>query len=147
MNKNHLLLSFALLVVGCTSSADKPMKLPNDAVQRLEQFKVKPKFEKDTISMYLGLAVPNLKPTLTGLVNQVADDFIQIVKSAPAEKTFQQAIATGLGRLSPYELSLDTEDRERICVYFQDMMDIVGLESSGGQLNKWMYGFDPSKRK
>jgi hypothetical protein len=23
-------------------------------------------------------------------------------------------------------------------------MDIVGLESSGGRLNEWMYGFDPT---
>ena len=147
MKKNQLLLAFTLLVAACTSSADKPMRVPDDAVQRLENFKVKPKFERDTISMYLGLAVPNLKPALTGLLNQVADDFIQIVKSAPAERTFQQAIATGLARFSPHERALDTEDRERVCMYLQDVMDIVGLESSGGQLNKWMYGFDPSKRK
>ncbi|NOU62328.1 DUF4844 domain-containing protein, partial [Marinifilum caeruleilacunae] len=37
------------------------------------------------------------------------------------------------------------EDRERICCYFEELMDIVGLESSDGQLNDFMYGFNPSE--
>ena len=42
---------------------------------------------------------------------------------------------------------LDTEDRERICHYYEELMNIVGLESSGGHLNNFMYGFDPAKIK
>ena len=40
---------------------------------------------------------------------------------------------------------LDTENRERVCSYFEELMDIVGLKSSNGQLNKFMYGFEPEK--
>ena len=42
------------------------------------------------------------------------------------------------------ELGYDSEDRERILLYFQEIMDIVGLESSNGQLNNFYYGFDPN---
>jgi hypothetical protein len=56
-----------------------------------------------------------------------------------------EAIKTGLSRFSDVYLDLDTEDRERVCVYFEELMDIVGLESSNGQLNMFMYGFDPTK--
>ena len=42
-------------------------------------------------------------------------------------------------------MDLDTEDRERVCSYFEELMNIVKLESSEGQLNKFMYGFDPSE--
>ena len=37
----------------------------------------------------------------------------------------------------------DTEDRERVCHYFEELMSLVGLESSGEILNTVMYGFNP----
>ena len=43
-------------------------------------------------------------------------------------------------------MELDTEDREKICNYIEELMDIVHLESSNGQLNKFMYGFDPKSK-
>jgi len=33
-----------------------------------------------------------------------------------------------------------TEDREQLLRYLEDIMDIVGIASSDGLLNKWMYG-------
>ena len=54
-------------------------------------------------------------------------------------------LSLGLERFSDIYLELDTEDRERICTYFEELMDIVGLESSGGYLNDFMYGFDPTE--
>jgi hypothetical protein len=35
---------------------------------------------------------------------------------------------------------IDTEDREQLLRYLEDIMDIVGIASSDGLLNKWMYG-------
>jgi hypothetical protein len=58
---------------------------------------------------------------------------------------YQNAIKIGLDRFSDLYLKLDTEDRERVCSYFEELMDIVGLESSGGHLNDFMYGFNPTK--
>lgn len=34
----------------------------------------------------------------------------------------------------------DTEDRERVLSYFEDIMDAVGMESSDGTLNRLLYG-------
>lgn len=51
----------------------------------------------------------------------------------------------GLDRFSDIYIDLDTEDRERVCSYFEGLMDIVELESSWGQLNNFMYGFDPTE--
>ena len=42
---------------------------------------------------------------------------------------------------------VDTEDRERICLYYEELMNMVGLESSAGLLNKFLYGFDPNSLK
>ncbi|HAK29637.1 MAG TPA: hypothetical protein DCO90_10465 [Sphingobacterium sp.] len=37
---------------------------------------------------------------------------------------------------------MDTEDREKLCAYFEDILDGIDLESSGGVINRWLYGFD-----
>ncbi|MGQ0711711.1 MAG: DUF4844 domain-containing protein [Rhodoferax sp.] len=40
---------------------------------------------------------------------------------------------------------LDTEDRQRCLGYFEELMDIFGVQSSDGLLNRLMYGFDPQQ--
>ncbi|WP_232732592.1 DUF4844 domain-containing protein [Cellulophaga sp. RHA19] len=45
------------------------------------------------------------------------------------------------------ELGYDSEDRERILLYFQEIMDIVGLQSSKGKLNNFYYGFELNELK
>jgi hypothetical protein len=35
---------------------------------------------------------------------------------------------------------VDTEDREQFLRYLEEIMDILGIESSDGLLNRWMYG-------
>jgi hypothetical protein len=142
--KISLLIIFLLL--SCEQILDKEMTIESQAINNLEAFKTKSKFEPDTIRMfYPGVADPALKPTLTELINKAADDFIEVAKDKePTENKFQQKISVGLSRFTPLYLELDTEDRERVCTYFEELMDIVGLESSGGRLNEWMYGFDPT---
>ncbi|HBI02132.1 DUF4844 domain-containing protein, partial [uncultured Flavobacterium sp.] len=75
----------------------------------------------------------------------VALDFKSVAESKkPTDKEYQEKIRIGLLRFKDIYLDLDTEDREQVCVYFEELMDIVGLESSNGQLNKFLYGFDPN---
>ncbi|ELJ8549638.1 DUF4844 domain-containing protein [Vibrio cholerae] len=33
---------------------------------------------------------------------------------------------------------------DRSLSYMEEIMDIYGIESSGGRLNTWRYGFDPA---
>jgi hypothetical protein len=74
-----------------------------------------------------------------------SDDFKKIAESNhPTNQDYQNAIKKGLQRFSQIYLEIDTENRERICSYFEELMDIVGLESSNGQLNDFMYDFDPT---
>ncbi|WP_434279585.1 DUF4844 domain-containing protein [Acinetobacter sp. CE-15] len=43
-----------------------------------------------------------------------------------------------LNQIDPY--SLDTDDREQVAVSYEKFLDIIGLESSDGILNTWVYG-------
>lgn len=77
------------------------------------------------------------------LINNIAQDFITIVANKKGDKEFQLAIKDGLKRFDDSGVILDSEDGDIICNSIEDLMDIVGLESSGGYLNTWRYGFDP----
>lgn len=114
---------------------------------KFEEFKSKEKFVQDNTLFYPGIGDPTLKPILTEKINLVADDFKMLADRGTAtDKDYQNAIKNGLDRFADIYINLDTEDRERVCHYFEELMDIVGLESSGGHLNDFMYGFDPTKK-
>ena len=113
---------------------------------KFEDFKNKEKFVQDDKLFYPGIGDLTLKPILTKKINLAGEDFKTIAnKGTVSDKEYQAVIKDGLGRFAELYLQLDTEDRERICSYFEELMDIVGLESSDGHLNNFMYGFDPSK--
>ena len=112
---------------------------------KFEAFKNKEKFLQDDKLFYPGLSDPSLRPVLTEKINLVADDFKKLAeKGAATDEAYQNAIQIGLDRFSDLYVQLDTEDRERVCSYMEELMDIVGLESSGGHLNNFMFGFDPN---
>lgn len=115
-------------------------------MKKFEEFKSKEKFIEDDKLFYPGIGDPKLKPILTEKINLSANDFKELAnKETATDKEYQDAIKKGLDRFAEIYLDLDTEDRERICGYYEELMDIVGLENSGGHLNNFMYGFDPSK--
>lgn len=117
-------------------------------MKKFDEFKSKEKFLQDDKLFYPGIGDPSLKLILTEKINLAADDFKRLAdKENTTDKEYQNAIKIGLDRFADLYLQLDTEDRERVCSYFEELMDIVGLESSDGHLNEFMYGFDPTKNK
>ena len=121
------------------------MRTDPAVVKELEDFIASGKFKADEMLHYQGLGAEHLKTTLTDTVNEAARDFIRIVQCDPSETKFQDQIAIALRRFDPFVHELDTDDHDRVCLYFEELMDIVGLESSGGHLMSWRYGFEPDK--
>ena len=122
------------------------MKTPENANEKFSEFIAKKKFVKQPYpNFYPGIADEKMRPIFTEKINKVATDFKNVAESEkPTDKKYQEKIGIGLSRFADIYMELDTEDRERVCTYFEELMDIVGLESSNGQLNKFMYGFDPN---
>lgn len=149
---NHIkmtkFLQIIIIILTLTSCGQGQMKTPENAMDKFDEFKKKEKFIEDKTLFYPGIGDPKMRPILTEKINQAAYDFQNVAESDnPTDKKYQEKIEKGLERFSDIYLELDTEDRERICSYFEELMDIVGLESSGGHLNNFMYGFDPNKLK
>ena len=120
------------------------MKTPENTNEKFAEFIAKKKFYAENHSP--NISDEKLRPILTEKINEVATDFKLISESKnPTDKKYQEAIGIGLLKFPEMELGYDSEDRERILLYFQEIMDIVELESSNGQLNNFYYGFDPNK--
>ena len=117
------------------------MKTPKNADEKFAKFITKKKFVEE--NFYPGIADEKMLPVFTEKINQIASDFKTVAQSEkPTDKNYQEKIRIGLSRIADIYLELDTEDRERVCTYIEELIDIVELESSNGQLNKFMYGFD-----
>ncbi|WMN10847.1 DUF4844 domain-containing protein [Marivirga salinae] len=130
-----------------TSCGQDQVKTPENALTEFEEFKLKEKFIEDNRLNYPGIADPKLKPILTKKINLSANDFKKLAdKGTATEKQYQDAIKKGLDRFAEIYLEIDTEDRERVCIYYEELMNIVRLESSDGHLNNFMYGFDPTTK-
>lgn len=131
-----------VLILTILSCGQGKMNTPQNVSIKFEAFKNKEKFIEDLSLFYPGIGDKKMRPIYTKMINLAADDFAEIAKKEnPSAKGYHKKIQIGLARFSSLKLSIDTEDRERICAYFEELMDIVGLESSEGQLNQFMYEF------
>jgi hypothetical protein len=143
--KNFFLVVFLLLILVACGQNEKPMNTPKDAVEKLDAFLEKKKFEPQPYpNYYPGIADEKMRPVFTEKIDQIALDFKEVALSNnPTDKKYQEKIALGLARFSEIYLETDSEDLDRICSYVEEIMDIVALESSDGQLNAFRYGFEP----
>ena len=105
-------------------------------MNKLEEFKAKAKFTEDKTIPYPGLSDKNLLPIVNEKINLIAEDFKTVAgKETASDKDSQDQIGIGLRGFSDVYLQIDTLDRERICNYVEELMDIVGLQSSDEHLN------------
>ena len=139
-----LIVLLACLAASCEQGG---LERRVNAMTELEKFKNKDKFLRDDKAFYAGVSDPKLKALLTEKINLAAGDFETLSrKQTASEKEYQDLIGKGLERFGDVYEQTDTEDRERICSYFEELMAIVGVENSGGHLNKFLYGFDPLEK-
>ncbi len=145
MTKYIKILVLFLTLSACGQNVTE-MKTPENANEKFIEFLAKTKFVEE--NFYPGIADEKMRPVFTKKINQIGNDFKTVAESEkPTDKKYQEKIEIGLSRFAKIYLELDTEDRERVCTYIEELMDIVELESSNGHLNKFMYGFDPNEIK
>lgn len=112
---------------------------------KFEEFKRKKKFIAEQQFSYPGIRDKNQQVSFTQKINLAAEDFEKLAKKGNAtERDYQNAIKSGLDRFAG--IYIDSEDQDRICYYFEELMDIIRLESSGGHLNNFRYNLDPKQK-
>jgi hypothetical protein len=118
-------------MVGYAQSAT-PMKVPATAISRLEDLKELTKKAAVNSGKVNAKAHAEVRPDLNRYLVISADEFVRITASEPSKEAYLKSIEMGLARLEP--LATTAEDRQQVAEYFQELMEIVGLESSEGRL-------------
>jgi hypothetical protein len=115
------------------------LKLPPDAVAKLERLRAEPKFQADAIGFYTGVHDACQRARAEAVINELIQTIENRLSKTPTKQFILAEFITALNTLD----LTDTEDREQACRYIELIMDCLGLDSSDGLLNKWLYGFDP----
>ena len=144
--RKYIQIFIILLTLSAQGQSKPDIKTSKNLNEKFSEFIKKKKFVAEY--SYLGIAEEKMRPVFTEKINQVAFDFKRVSESDnPTDKKYLEKIDIGLSRFTSVYMELDTEDREKVCTYFEELMDIVGLQSSDGKLNKFIYGFDPNEIK
>lgn len=108
------------------------------SVKCLDKLKNSDLFGSDGF-LYTGVQDTKLKSSLSLQFNEVILKFIDMVSSNASEEQLLELLKSSLSSFD--RESLETEDAENLTGNFEKIMDCIGLESSDGALNEWMYGF------
>lgn len=122
-------------------SLENPNMNVRKGIMQIERFIQKDKFLEDSSGSYPGISNPKLRKPLTDIINRSAEEFIEVLTDEPSDIKFRNTIKMGLEKFERYKRSLDSRDKDRIVNYYKELMDLVGLDDSGGHLEGWSYEF------
>jgi hypothetical protein len=115
------------------------MSQSEEVVRALEALKAERKFDAE--ALYPGAPNEAVRLRCEGRVN---DWLAALIQGAPQSLAPERVLAHLRALLTPFD-DEDTEERERVGAYGDRILDILGIASSEGILNTWLYGFDPTE--
>jgi Domain of unknown function (DUF4844) len=104
---------------------------------QLEDLRSKPKFVDEPGTIYNGMRPECDRQAAENQVRKLIDRLLADSEPAPDRRAVLAAVA---GALKAFPGS-DTEDCDRMCRYMREILDVLGIESSGGLLMRWRYGW------
>ena len=72
-----------------------------------------------------------VRPGLNRYLVISADDFLRVAANKPTKEAYLGCLDKGLARVA--QLATSPQDRKDVAEYYQELMEIVGLESSDGR--------------
>ena len=135
----RILLVF-FLIQGCNEVQSKTLSNGDDVKNSLLELKSEKKFVEDLALLYPGAPDELIRIKAEKTINVALIKLIESLSDNLTEKEFWLILEIAAKQLD----NMDTEEMDRGLTYMEDIMDIYKIESSGGRLNTWRYGFDPS---
>jgi hypothetical protein len=116
---------------------DQSLTVTPEVLQRLSALRAESKFNEE--NLYSGAPTEEIRLSAEQAVNGMLDRLSSGLRESPRKS---YVLAKFLEMVRAFEEE-DTEEREQACTYCERVMTILGIESSDGLLNTWLYGFDP----
>jgi len=105
----------------------------------LREFRAEAKFRTDLGALYPGapdeVVRIRCESRLNGLLDRLIGGLLQNRNADYVSKEFASTL--------PLFDEEDSEERDRVALYLEHVMEIIGMESSDGLLNEWRYGLEP----
>ena len=128
--------AFAALWRLVMPAADQRLEISRHTLEKLSALKGRPKYVDMPGTIYNGMRPESSRLLAEEQLNQLIDGLRNGLPSKPSKKF---VLAEFAKTTSEFEAG-DTEDREQLVRYLQEIMDILGIASADGLLNRWMYG-------
>jgi Domain of unknown function (DUF4844) len=129
-------LSGALFSVWPVFWPDQSLILTSEAIAELQSLREERKFVPDPRIPYPGTS-PERRLAFELLVNGLIDT---LIRDLPAHPTKSAVLSRMKVVLASYP-AIDTEDRDRLLRYFEQILRILKIENSNELFNVWRYGF------
>jgi Domain of unknown function (DUF4844) len=107
-----------------------------EAFAKLDELKSQPKYIDEPGTSYNGLRPENARQLAEAQLNALIDRLREELPRHPTKKFIQKEMWKTRRQFE----SIDTEDRERLCRYFMQIMDILKVEYSDTLVIQWLYG-------
>lgn len=104
---------------------------------KLGDLRLKPKFADEPGTIYNGMRPESDRLT----AERQLDGLIDFLISEPGESPTRSKVLAAISKVLKSFPGSDTEDCDRMCDYMREILDILGIESSGGLLIRWRYGW------
>jgi hypothetical protein len=127
----------AVVKLAVTAMPDQALILTSAVYDQLAALRSTPKFQGE--GLYPGAPTEEIRKSAELAINKMLD---RLKSGLPRSPQKSYVLSEFLEMLKAFE-SDDTEEREKACTYCERVMDLLGIESSDGVLNTWLYGFDP----
>lgn len=106
--------------------------VPANAVSQLEDVKELTKHVADPKSINAKIQA-EARPEINRFLVIAADDFLRIIQNGkPCKTAYLACLDREIARLAP--LTTNVNDRQQVADFLQDLMEIVGVDSSEGRL-------------
>jgi hypothetical protein len=115
---------------------DQTLDVSESTVAKLAELRARPKYVDMPGTIYNGMRPESSRLLAERQLNSLIDRLQEGLPSNPSKKFVLAEFAKTMAEFEP----VDTEDREQFLRYLEEIMDILGIESSDGLLNRWMYG-------
>ena len=115
------------------------LEITEDTLAGLRELRGESKFHEDPASFYPGAPDETIRARCETRMNDLLDRLIAGIHEDPTNGYVLEEFRSSLALFDQE----DSEERDRTLLYLERIMDIVGVESSDGLLNRWRYGFDP----
>lgn len=131
----RVLLLLTFCCIAAVGRAQTLVPVPAKAVARLEQL-----VRKTQAVVVIGNSSSRLpveaRPKLNRVLVESSAEFLRLASNNPTREGYFKTLDASLARLN--SLATEADDRQQLAEYFQDVLDIVGLESSEGRLTAFV---------